>query len=210
MKRSTKLQTRVQRPVHPGPAGPDQCVYVTIRWDHEPSSHHVLAGHRGAHCASHPEDLMPVACPIDGQTDSTDGHSRTRASNAHLGRCWSQSLQAQPSKLVMFDLGALLAGGCVGVRSSEAPAGPNRARSYGRATVERAEELGAIVAPAPQPGLDATRRNRRPLVTTGQTLASSYRARRRSRCFSRLYPGIDQLTAFRQKTTPAMSSKRMR
>jgi hypothetical protein len=56
---------------------------------------------------------------------------------------------------------------------------------------------GAIVAVAPQPGLDATRRNRCPLVTTGQALASSYRARRRSRYFSRLYPGIDQLMAFR-------------
>jgi hypothetical protein len=50
---------------------------------------------------------------------------------------------------------------------------------------------------APQPGLDATSRNRCPLVMTGQALASSYRARSRSRYFSRLYPGIDQLTAFR-------------
>jgi hypothetical protein len=50
---------------------------------------------------------------------------------------------------------------------------------------------------APQSGLDATSRNRCPLVMTGQALASSFRARRRPRCLSRLYPGIDQLTAFR-------------
>src|ERR1700722_16055699 len=38
---------------------------------------------------------------------------------------------------------------------------------------------------APQPGLDAMRRNRCPLVTTGQALGASCRARGRARYFSR-------------------------
>lgn len=96
---------------------------------------------------------------------------------------------------------ALALGLCVGegLPSTGPDPGPGRklarkARAHDR---RACQARGAIVAVAPQPGLDATRRNRCPLVTTGQALASSYRARRRSRYFSRLYPGIDQLTAFR-------------